>query len=150
MSDVANPKDLIGSTKLPVELWPATASALGSLGLLVGMLQYGRSNWRAAHQGVRASIYVAACKRHLDAWFEGEELDPDSGIPHLGHALACLAILVDAEAAGNLKDDRQFPGGYRKLVEELTPHVARLQAKYADKSPRHFTIADATDGKESA
>lgn len=144
----SNPKDAIGSTKLPVELWPATASAMGSLGLLVGLLQYGRSNWRAVHQGVRASIYVAACKRHLDAWFEGETEDPDSGVPHLGHALACLAILVDAQGGGTLMDDRQYPGGYRKLVTELTPHVARLQAKYADKNPRHFTIADAEAGDD--
>lgn len=67
MSDVkpTNPKDLIGSGKLPLHLWPTTATAMGCIGLLEGMLKYGRSNWREA--GVRASIYVDACKRHLDA-----------------------------------------------------------------------------------
>ena len=109
--------------------------------MLEGMLKYGRSNWRES--GVRASIYVDACKRHLDAWFEGEECAPDSGSPHLANALACLAILVDARAAGKLTDDRQYRGvGYRALVEELTPQVAHLKALFADKSPRHFTIAD--------
>lgn len=135
-----SPKDAIGSSKLPIHLWPTTASAMGSIGLLDGMLKYGRSNWRAS--GVRASIYFDAANRHLNAWFEGEESDPDSGVPHLAHALACLAIIVDAQAAGKLNDDRQHKGGYRALINELTGHVGRLKEMHADKAPKHFTIAD--------
>lgn len=135
-----NPKDAIGSSKLPIHLWPTTASAMGAIGLLDGMLKYGRANWRAS--GVRASIYFDAANRHLNAWFEGEENDPDSGVPHLAHALACLAIIVDAQAAGKLNDDRQHKGGYRALINELTGHVGRLKDMHADKSPKHFTIAD--------
>jgi hypothetical protein len=143
MTDIkpTNPKDLIGSGKLPLHLWPVTATALGSLGLLDGMLKYGRSNFRAV--GVRASIYYDAASRHLNAWFEGEAVDPDSGLPHLAHALACLAIIVDAEAAGKLNDDRMHPGGYRELINSLTPHVARLKAVHADKSPTHYIIEGA-------
>lgn len=137
-----NPKDAIGSDKLPLHLWPETATVMGTLGLLDGMLKYGRSNWREA--GVRATIYIDAVKRHINAFAEGEDNDPDSGAPHLAHALACLAILVDAQAAGKLTDDRAYNGaGYRKLVEELTPHVARLKVKHVDKTPKHYTIADA-------
>ncbi|WP_414444621.1 dATP/dGTP diphosphohydrolase domain-containing protein [Burkholderia sp. 22PA0106] len=135
-----NPKDSIGSSKLPFHLWPETASALGALALLDGALKYGRSNYRAAP--VRASIYYDAARRHLAKWFEGEETDPDSGVPHLGHVLACLAILVDAGAAGTLIDDRNAPGGYLQLIANLTPHVARLQALHKDKNPKHCTIAD--------
>lgn len=136
----SNPKDVIGTDKLPLHLWPTTATAMGCIGLLNGMLKYGRTNWRAA--GVRASIYVDAAKRHLDAWFEGEDVDPDEGVPHLAAALACLAIIVDAQAAGKLNDDRAMAAGYRKLVTELTPHVARLKALHANKAPHHYTIAD--------
>lgn len=135
-----NPKDAIGSDKLPLHLWPKTASVVGSLALLDGASKYGRSNFRAI--GVRASIYVDAAERHLTAWFEGEDVDPDSGLPHLGHALACLAILVDAEACGKLNDDRMISGGYRALVERHTPDVARIKAHHADKAPHHYTIAD--------
>lgn len=135
-----NPKDAIGANKLPLHLWPTTATVLGSLGLLDGMLKYGRSNFRAV--GVRASIYYDAAFRHLNAWFEGEDTDPDSGLPHLAHALACLAILVDAEAAGKLTDDRMVAGGYRDLVDSLTPHVARLKDLHAGRDPKHYTIAD--------
>lgn len=136
-----NPKDAVGSDKLPLHLWPETATALGCLGCLDGMLKYGRNNWRAA--GVRTSIYVDACRRHINAFFDaGEDVDPDSGLDHLAHALACLAIIVDARAAGKLTDDRMVKGGYRQLVEDITPHVKRLKEKHADKHPHHYTIKD--------
>jgi hypothetical protein len=146
-SKPTNPKDAIGADKLPLHLWPSTATAAGCIGLLEGALKYGRSNWREA--GIRPSIYIDACKRHLDAWFEGEEFAPDTGSPHLGNAIACLAILIDAQAAGKMNDDRQYRGaGYRKTVDELTPHVARLKALFRDKSPKHWTIKDAASCSE--
>jgi hypothetical protein len=136
-----NPKDAIGSDKLPIHLWPETATIMGTVALLDGALKYGRSNWREA--GVRATIYIDALRRHLAAYAEGEDIDPDSGAPHLAHILACAAILVDAGAAGKLTDDRCYNGaGYRRLVEEMTPHVGRLKSKHADKSPKHYTIED--------
>lgn len=143
-SKPSNPKDIIGSDKLPLHLWPETATAMGCLGLLDGMLKYGRNNWRAV--GVRPSIYVDALKRHVNAWFdEGEEMDPDSGLPHLAHALACLAIIVDSQATGNMNDDRMIRGGYRRLVNTLTPHVKRLKDLHKDKSPYHYSIKDNKD-----
>lgn len=144
-----NPKDMIGCNKLPLHLWPETATAYGCLGLLEGALKYGRSNWREA--GVRASIYYDACRRHLGAWFEGEDLDPQSGLPHLSHALACIAIIVDADAGGKLKDDRVYPVNYRELIDSLTGHVSRLRELHKDKDPKHWTIQekkiDETDSK---
>lgn len=140
-----NPKDIIGSDKVPIHLWPETATLLGTMSLLDGALKYGRANWR--HDGARASIYFDACRRHLNKWFEGEDTDPDSGLPHLAHALASLAILVDAEAMGELVDDRQFETAsdgvrYKKLIDDLTPHVRRLKELYKDRNPKHWTIAD--------
>lgn len=138
---VENPKDTIGLTKLPMHLWPEAASMYGCLGLLDGALKYGRNNWRAA--GIYYTVYIDAARRHLTAILEGEEVDPDSGLPHLSHALATMGIIADALMTGKLIDDRNFNGaGYRSLVEELTPHVARLQEKHADKNPKHYTIAD--------
>jgi hypothetical protein len=140
-----NPKDRISRGKLPLSLWPPIATALGCLALFDGARKYGRANFRAVP--VYASVYVDATKRHLDAWFEGEEADPESGLDHLAHALASIAIIVDARAAGTLIDDRQYPGGYRAAIEALTPHVARLTALYADREePKHFTIGDKPGG----
>lgn len=139
-TNAENPKDAIGSGKLPIHLWPTTATMMGCIGLLNGMLKYGRGNWKAA--GVRASIYYDACHRHLDAWFEGEDIDPDDNVPHLAAALACLAIIVDAQAAGKLNDDRNVAGGYRELRDQLSPLVAMLKEQHKDKSPKHWTIKD--------
>lgn len=140
-SKATNPKDRVGSSKLPLHLWPTTATALGSLGLLDGMLKYGRSNWRAA--GIRWTIYYDAIMRHLQAIHEGENIDPDSGLPHMAHVLACAAIIVDADAVGMLQDDRQYNGvGYRVLIGDLTPEVERLKEKHADRDPRHYDIGD--------
>lgn len=135
-----NPKDAIGSDKLPLHLWPQTASILGCLGFLDGALKYGRSNYRAI--GVRSSIYYDACSRHLTKWFEGEDVDGDSGLPHLAHALACLAIIVDAQASGKLNDDRMYPGGTIKMIEDLTPHVKRLKELHKSRNPHHYTKQD--------
>jgi hypothetical protein len=135
-----NPKDAIGCNKIPLHLFPETATIYGALALLDGMLKYGRANWREA--GVRASIYYDACRRHLNAWFEGEDIDPDSGLPHLAHAIACVAILIDAQSANHLKDDRMYPGGYRTLINTMTKEVVRLKEVHKEKNPKHWTIAD--------
>lgn len=135
-----NPKDQIASSKLPLHLWPATATAMGCLGLLDGATKYGLNNYRAL--GAKASVYVGAAKRHLEAWMEGEDFATDSGVPHLANALACLAIIVDCQAAGNLIDDRSYPGGYHSLVDDLTKTANKLQADRAHLNPHHYTRQD--------
>jgi len=135
-----NPKDAIGSDKLPIHLFPITAIMMGCISFLNGALKYGRSNWRKA--GVRASIYYDAQNRHMQAWMEGEEIDPDDGVPHLGAALACIAILIDAQAADMLNDDRCVAGGYRKLREDLEPLVKQLKERHEGCDPKHYTIKD--------
>lgn len=136
-----NPKDIIGGDKVPFHLWPETASALGALAMLDGALKYGRGNFRPG--GVRFSIYFDANRRHWNKILEGEWVDPDSGLPHIAHALACAAIVADACATENLVIDDNYPGGYANLLEELTPHVKRLKEKYKDKHPHHWTGKDA-------
>ena len=136
-----NPKDLIGSDKLPFHLVPSSAIAYECLAFLEGALKYGRSNWRAA--GVRFSIYYDACLRHLTKCMEGEWIDSESGIPHLGHARACLGIIIDAYEAGMLKDDRMYSkSDYSALITKYSEEVKRLKEKYKDKSPKHWTIED--------
>ena len=147
-SKATNPKDAIGSSKLPLHLWPAVASAYGCMALLEGALKYGRNNWREA--GVRYSIYHDALLRHLSSAWEGEWVDPESGLPHLSHALACLAIIVDASEHDRLVDDRQYRGGgFRRVLGDLTPEVTRLKDKYHDRTPKHYDIRD-DGGKDFA
>lgn len=114
-----NPKDLLGIKKVQLNLVPASSIFYQALAMEDGARKYGGYNWR--ENKVIASIYIAAAERHLKAWFDsGEELASDSGKPHLGHALACLGIIVDAYETGNLVDDRPKPGAFARLVEKWT------------------------------
>jgi hypothetical protein len=113
-----NPKDAVGQSKVPMHLWPESATIAGALAFKDGAKKYGPYNWR--DNSVAASVYIAACRRHLAAWFDGEDNDPDSGAPNLGHALACLAIVLDAAAIGKLVDDRPTAGAVRRLLTEAT------------------------------
>lgn len=99
-----NPKDLVGNTKVSVTKMPIIALLTGAMAMMDGAKKYGPYNWR--DKEVIASIYVDATLRHLACWFEGQEKASDSGVHHLGHAIACCAILLDAQATGNLVDDR--------------------------------------------
>ncbi len=74
---------------------------------LHGDLKYGRFNWREA--GVRGSVYYDAALRHLAAWYEGEDIDPDSGVHHIAHAICGLAVLRDSMIRDNWSDDRPPP-----------------------------------------
>jgi len=135
-----NPKHAAGSAKMPMHLWPDTASAMGAIAFLEGKLKYGAYNYRGT--AVSAMVYWDAAVRHLNAWRAGEEADPVTKVPHLGYALACLAILVDTQAAGSMVDDRPIRGGYLKLLEQLTPLVNSLKEMFTDKNPKHYTIQD--------
>lgn len=106
-----NPKDLVGRTKVSMFKLPASAIAWGSAALMDGDDKYGAYNWRG--NKVIASVYIDAMERHLKAWQEGRRVAPDSKVHELGHVIACAAILIDAEATGNLHDDRQ--GSYEAL-----------------------------------
>lgn len=99
-----NPKDAVGTAKAPFSTVSAPVIAEIGLAMLEGARKYGRHNYRIA--GVRASVYYDAAFRHLAAWWEGEDLDPDSGLSHITKALATLTVLRDSQIVGNWKDDR--------------------------------------------
>lgn len=103
-----NPKAAQGAKKHTLRLLPLPAAVVVNQALDDGRIKYGAANWRET--GVAASVYVDACKRHLEQWFDGgQELAADSGVHNLGHAMACLAIIIDAQWNNRLIDDRPAP-----------------------------------------
>jgi len=116
--DGENPKDRVGVRKPPLHLIPPAAEILESAVMALGAKKYGAFNWRSAN--VKASVYVAAARRHLLQWFDGQNEDAESGVSHLAHARACLGILLDALATGHLADDRPTPGASALLIEMLS------------------------------
>ncbi|MCP4993153.1 MAG: hypothetical protein GY934_05115, partial [Gammaproteobacteria bacterium] len=65
--------------------WRAVAEV--GLAMTEGARKYGRHNYRVS--GVRASVYYDALYRHLVLqWWQGEDIDADSGICHITKATA--------------------------------------------------------------
>lgn len=116
--DSTNPKDRIGVTKPQLHLVPPALRLYAAAAMKDGAEKYGPYNWR--EKAVRAVVYYDAACRHLDAWFDGENEAEDSGAHHLGHAAACIGILLDALATGNLIDDRPTPGATARLIADMT------------------------------
>lgn len=103
-----NPKTAQGNKKYNLRLLPLPAEVEVNRALEDGMHKYGAANWRIT--GVPASVYVDAARRHLAQWFDGgQERASDSNVHNLGHAMACLAILLDAQWNNTLSDDRPAP-----------------------------------------
>jgi hypothetical protein len=104
MNEYNDPKGHAGSLKTPLGLIPPSAMEQVAWAHKLGADKYGPWNWRKT--GVCASTYVNAILRHLNAWRDGEDLDPESGFSHLAHIACSCNILMDAAAVGKLQDDR--------------------------------------------
>lgn len=113
-----NPKTRFGVAKPPLGLLPAPAVAHVAMAFADGDRKYGRANWR--EKPVTWSTYDNAARRHIALYESGETHAQDSGVHHLAHAAACLMILVDAEEAGTLNDDRPPPVNLQALYDKLT------------------------------
>lgn len=63
-----------------------------------GAQKYSVGNWQHVDEPGRR--YYDAAMRHIDARADGEKNDPDSGLPHLAHAIASLMFLMWFDAKG--------------------------------------------------
>ena len=75
--------------------------------LTFGATRYDAHNWR---KGMDWSRLIAAAMRHLNAFNKGEDLDPESGLPHPAHVMACMSFLLEYMAMGSGVDDRYKAG----------------------------------------
>jgi hypothetical protein len=99
-----DPKGAAGALKTPLGLIPPFAMEQTALAHKHGAEKYGPFNWRDT--GVCASTYINAMMRHINAFRDGENLDPESGISHLAHIACSCNILLDADYCDTLQDDR--------------------------------------------
>lgn len=103
-----NPKSAQGAKKFSLRYLPLSANISVNQALEDGAKKYGPANWR--EKGVATSVYVDAALRHISLYFDcKQDRASDSNVHNLGHAMACLAIIIDAEQSGTLTDDRPFP-----------------------------------------
>lgn len=134
-----NPKDAVGIKKVPLS--PVPIQVIGEVGLamLEGALKYGRHNYREA--GVRASVYFdAVVLRHLGAWWEGQDIDPDSNLSHITKAIAGLIVLRDSMLQGNWVDDRPPRAANQEWIQEQNAIATKLIEKYPNPKPAHTQV----------
>jgi hypothetical protein len=104
-----NPKHIqaLKEGKAPLEhLLGGEVDAAEARVLAHGAGKYGVRNWRK--DPILLKTYVGAIRRHLNAWADGQDNDPDSGESHLAHIRACCAVALDAQHQGTAQDDRTF------------------------------------------
>lgn len=78
--------------------------------LTFGAKKYAAHNWR---KGFDSSRLYDSIQRHLTAWNDGEDIDPESGLPHLSHAACGLMFLTEQMITRPDLDDR-----YRAPVQK--------------------------------
>jgi hypothetical protein len=70
--------------------------------LTFGAQKYERDNWKKVPDSKRR--YYDALQRHLWAWKMGENIDPESGLHHLAHAMCCLMFLYEHDIIYSLNN----------------------------------------------
>ena len=99
MSEFNKPEDLgkdgggvkFDGDKLRYDLIPADALRQLAEVYTMGAKKYDDNNWR---KGIKWSRIYGAIQRHINAFWEGEDMDPESGLNHLSHAAwGCFTLL---------------------------------------------------------
>lgn len=119
-----NPKRAMGVKKASMQAVPNTALLYLGQVMEGGAAKYGPFNWRDSP--VDSGTYYDAAQRHLMAWQDGQDVDAESGLPHLAHVMACCAIVLDAESTGNLIDQRREMenGNTADVLDEIAAQKA--------------------------
>ena len=137
ISDSANPKDKIGRAKVSTYVASSIGRLQTAFAMMDGATKYGPYNYRDTP--VSATIYLDACNRHIEQWQDREEYAEDSKAHHLGHACACLFIIMDAQANGTLIDDRpKTRGQVVRLIKKLNSLTLAKQQSLQSIAPNRL------------
>lgn len=71
--------------------------------LTFGASKYAPRNWE---KGLSFADTFASLQRHAIKWYNGEENDDETGIPHMAHVATNALFLVYFGLTGKGKDDR--------------------------------------------
>lgn len=79
-----------------------------------GAKKYSSHNWRG---GLKWSRVIAAAMRHLQAFNDGEDTDPETGLSHAAHLGCCVMFLLEYIKTHPELDDR-----YKKPAKNGAPN----------------------------
>lgn len=89
--------------KPPLGLISRTALEQEAFVMAYGVKKYGEHQWR---NGMNYSRLADAALRHLYAFLDGEDSDPETGLSHLAHVRCCAAFLLEYQGKKLGIDDR--------------------------------------------
>lgn len=127
--------------------------------LTFGAKKYAARNWE---KGLSFSETFASLQRHAIKWYEGEDIDPETGLSHLAHVMCNTMFLLHFVLTGTGTDDRPK---YNKetngedqitdadelgLIRPSTFPVPRGMASYAELSRPIAADWAAVDGPDYA
>ena len=112
------------SEKPKMNLLPPKAIVEVAKVLTFGAEKYDAENWRKLDD--LQNRYTAGALRHIFAHMDGEQLDPETGLSHMAHALCCLLFKLEIE----LEDGESKEEELRET--DATEHTARDQSFESD------------------
>ena len=114
------------SAKPKMNLLPPKAILEVAKVLTFGAEKYDAENWRKLDD--LQNRYTAGALRHIFAHMDGEELDPETNLSHLAHALCCLLFKLEIELEERFKEEES-----REI--DSTEHTACDQSFESDILP---------------
>ena len=108
--------------------------------LTFGAQKYDEENWRKLED--LQSRYSSGALRHIFAHLDSEDLDPESGLSHLAHAICCLLFKLEIELE-NAKIEKEKPREinvteYRPCDKALEAYRQEVEADYKKRSMQHI------------
>ena len=83
--------------KPPFDLIPPLALEAEAKVLGYGRRKYAAWNWA---KGITTGRLIAAALRHIYQYLRGEDLDPESELPHLAHASCMIHFALEQQLRG--------------------------------------------------
>lgn len=77
-----------------LSLIPLKGQELEARALMFGMTKHGKDSWRSLTD---KQLFLDAALRHLMKYANGDKIDDESGLSHLGHCRANLNFLAEME-----------------------------------------------------
>jgi hypothetical protein len=94
------------SGKIPLDLIDPTALIELAKVLQFGANKYAAHNWR---KGFKITRLISALMRHILAFNDGEDNDPETGLSHIAHAMCNCMFIIKQQIVKPELDDRYKP-----------------------------------------
>ena len=127
------------SAKPRMNLLPPKAIIEVSKVLTFGAEKYDAENWRKLDD--LQNRYTAGALRHIFAHMDGEELDSETNLSHLAHAMCCLLfkLEIELEERTKEKEPRETDGSEHSTCNRFAESNGKLnEADYKKRSLQHL------------